>query len=405
MKNLLRTALISLALAAPASGQFIGYGLPQTTQQTILNAVTVATISANVRNLGQTVHRVAYVIGGTGAPSQVVLRILASNDGTNYFAISEDATLTGGAGSVFASGYYLFVKVQLVTFTVASGTPTLTAVYTGTAVSPSEPWGDDAAMVFLKQFVVSRAASSGFSTSLHIPPSRTMGGFLYVTFSAATCAGSSFTIQVSPQSVGSVTIVPTTSLATSASTQVFFIPSFGGFSGSFNYTSGCGVSAATITVELAVSTAMQVMAGSNGAQPPVITPIAVSTSGAITTTPGGNANSTLITCAGCTTTQTTADQTNVGQRGLKVVVNMTVVGTGSITCAIQGKDSASSAYYAQLTSLAITTNSTYVLTLYPGISAGANVSASDILPLTWRVVCTANNANATTYTVGASVIN
>lgn len=112
----------------------------------------------------------------------------------------------------------------------------------------------------------------------------------------------------------------------------------------------------------------------------------------------------LITASGATTTQTGTDQTNYNGRGLKVVLNMTVVGTGSVTLSIQGKDSASGVYYTILTGAAVTTNSTTIYTVYPGITATANVSASDILPRTWRVLVTANNANPTTYTVGASVI-
>lgn len=112
----------------------------------------------------------------------------------------------------------------------------------------------------------------------------------------------------------------------------------------------------------------------------------------------------LVTAAGATTTQTGADQTNYNGRGVKVVLDMTVVGTGSVTLAIQGKDAASGKYYAILTGAAVVTNVTNVYTIYPGATAVANASVSDVLPRTWRVVVTANNANATTYTVGASVI-
>lgn len=400
----LQTAAL-LALALPAAAQFLGYTSPQTIRTVALNAVTAATISTPVPIIGQSAHYVAYTIGGTGSVSQVVLRLIASQDGTNYFAIGEDATATTLSGSLFASGYYPFIEVQLVTFTVVSGIPTLTATYTGTSVSPAAPWGDNAGAVYSKKLVVGRAANGSFANTLHMPFSLTAGGLLYITFSAATCAGSSFTISTSAESLGTVTIVPATTLTATTNTQVFFVPSFGAFSLTFNYTSGCGASAATLTAELELSNVMQVIAGSNGAQPPVITPVTVTTGGALTVSLAGNSDTAaLITCAGCIATQTGTDQTNAGQRGLKVVVDMTVVGTGSITCAIQGKDVASGKYYSLLTGAAIITNSTNVYTVYPGITATTN-STADILPRTWRVVCTANNANATTYTVGASVIN
>lgn len=112
----------------------------------------------------------------------------------------------------------------------------------------------------------------------------------------------------------------------------------------------------------------------------------------------------LITATAATTSQTGADQTNYNGRGLQVVLDMTTVGTGSVTITIQGKDAASGKYYTLLVGAAVVTNSTNVYTVYPGAPTTANVSAAFPLPRTWRVITTANNANAATYTVGASVI-
>jgi hypothetical protein len=111
-----------------------------------------------------------------------------------------------------------------------------------------------------------------------------------------------------------------------------------------------------------------------------------------------------ITASGATTTQTGADQTNYNHRGAIIVLDMTSVGTGNVTLSVQGKDSLSGKYYTIFTGSAISTNSTNVYTIYPGATATANVSVSYPLPRTWRVTVTANNANATTYTVGASLI-
>lgn len=120
----------------------------------------------------------------------------------------------------------------------------------------------------------------------------------------------------------------------------------------------------------------------------------------------GNYDDTVgITAAGATTTQTGSTQYNQNGRGVKVILDMTNVGTGSVTLAIQALDPTSGKYYALLTGAAVTTNSTNVYTVYPGVTVAANVSASDILPRRWRVVVTANNANATTYTVAHSIVN
>lgn len=107
---------------------------------------------------------------------------------------------------------------------------------------------------------------------------------------------------------------------------------------------------------------------------------------------------------GATTTQTGADQVNAGGRGVRVILDMTAPGTGSVTLSIQGKDPASGKYYNLLTGAAVTTVSTNVYDLYPGIAAVANQAVGLTLPRIWRIVVTANNANATSYTVGGTVL-
>jgi hypothetical protein len=108
--------------------------------------------------------------------------------------------------------------------------------------------------------------------------------------------------------------------------------------------------------------------------------------------------------AGATTTQTSPDFNNTNARGLSVVLDMTTVGTGSVTLSIQGKDRTSGKYYTLLTGAAVVTNVTNRYVIYPGYPVVANVSANEVLPNLWRIVTTANNANATTYTVGATML-
>ena len=112
----------------------------------------------------------------------------------------------------------------------------------------------------------------------------------------------------------------------------------------------------------------------------------------------------VLTGAAATASQNTADYPNGAFRGIKAVLDMTTVGTGSVTLTIQGKDAASGKYYTLLAGAAVVTNSTNVYTVFPGAPATANVSANDQLPKTWRVLVTANNANATTYTVGVTLL-
>lgn len=118
----------------------------------------------------------------------------------------------------------------------------------------------------------------------------------------------------------------------------------------------------------------------------------------------GNINVTAISSAARTATNNSGDLTNYNGRGLHVVLDVTAAGTGSITITIQGKDAVSGQYYTLLAGAAVTTNSTNTYKVYPGLTAAANAVASDILPRTYRILITHNNANSITYSVGVSVV-
>jgi hypothetical protein len=107
---------------------------------------------------------------------------------------------------------------------------------------------------------------------------------------------------------------------------------------------------------------------------------------------------------GATAGVTGPDMSFPSARGVSVVLDMTVPGTGSVTLTIEGKDGASGKYYPLLSGAAVTTVSTNRYTVYPGLTAAANAVASDVLPAVFRLRVTANNANPATYTVGASTI-
>jgi hypothetical protein len=112
-----------------------------------------------------------------------------------------------------------------------------------------------------------------------------------------------------------------------------------------------------------------------------------------------------ITCSACTSTQTGSDQTNYNGRGVKCVYDATTVtSSGSFTLEIDAKDEVSGKYYSLLTGAAVSTVSTNVYTVYPGITVTANQSSSDVLPRIWRVKTTYNSGTNQTFTVGCSVI-
>lgn len=119
----------------------------------------------------------------------------------------------------------------------------------------------------------------------------------------------------------------------------------------------------------------------------------------------GNTSATLLASAARTTTQTSADLTNYNARGIMVTLDVTnVAASPSVTVTINGKDPASGKYFLLLSGAAVTTAVTNTYTVYPGATVTANVSASTVLPRTFQIVVTANNANSGTYSVGYNLI-
>lgn len=117
-----------------------------------------------------------------------------------------------------------------------------------------------------------------------------------------------------------------------------------------------------------------------------------------------NIEGTLLASAARTATASSADQVNYNGRGVHVALNVSSAGTGSITLKIEGKDPISGAYYTLLEGTAVTTNSLNLYKVYPGVTAAANAAASDVVPRTWRVTVTHNNANLITYSVAYVVV-
>lgn len=119
---------------------------------------------------------------------------------------------------------------------------------------------------------------------------------------------------------------------------------------------------------------------------------------------GNQDNIVLFASASRTTTQTTPDQINLFARGIILILDVTVPGTGSVTLTINMKDPVSGKYKLILAGAAVITQVTNIYTIYPGAVVTANVSANANLPKTWQAIVTANNANPVTYSLGASTL-
>ena len=114
-------------------------------------------------------------------------------------------------------------------------------------------------------------------------------------------------------------------------------------------------------------------------------------------------NVTLAALSASTTSSQSADQINYNARGLKVFINVTAFSGTSITFKIQGKDPVSGVYFDMLTGTAITATGTQLLTIYPGLTAVANTTATDVLPRTWRLSWAISSATVTA-TAGGIVL-
>jgi hypothetical protein len=143
------------------------------------------------------------------------------------------------------------------------------------------------------------------------------------------------------------------------------------------------------------------MSGSDGIDPDGVMQIANGLfNGQTTDQQRGNLDTiTLLNVSSVTTSQTSAVQTNFNHRGCIVILTTSAIGTGSVTLSIQGIEPVSNYVWTILAGTAVTTNTTVIYKVYPGLTASANSVASDILPRSWQVLVTANNANAASYAV------
>lgn len=118
-----------------------------------------------------------------------------------------------------------------------------------------------------------------------------------------------------------------------------------------------------------------------------------------------NLEITVIASAPRTATTNGSDLSNFNCRGGHIIINVTsITASPSVVFTVQGKDAVSGAYYDLLTSAAIVATGTTALTVYPGAAVTANVSASNVLPKTWRVRAVHGDADSITYSVGGVLV-
>lgn len=101
------------------------------------------------------------------------------------------------------------------------------------------------------------------------------------------------------------------------------------------------------------------------------------------------------------------DLVNDEGRSAHVVIDITSVTgtTPTATFTVQGKDPISGKYYTILASTALNAIGTTVLKIGPGLTAAANTVVNDVVPRTFRVICTTGGTvTDLDATVGVSLI-
>ena len=235
-------ALAGLLIFAqqPARAQFIGYTSPQTvTQPAFTSANCSSTIkSANMPNVGQSVHIVTYSIPSFLSSQTPTVRIEGSTDGTNFFQISDDGLGNPNAltGALVGYGAYPFIQVWV----LGGGAGCLaTATYTGTSVSPPTSVGNMDATAYQK--LIWNQASDGSNQSLNnlTTPYGNSGGMIIWTSVAGQPPPGSSLVVTSTTTTGNIAQIATFPLAIqSATPQTFVVPSVPAQSVNISYSSG-----------------------------------------------------------------------------------------------------------------------------------------------------------------------
>jgi hypothetical protein len=104
------------------------------------------------------------------------------------------------------------------------------------------------------------------------------------------------------------------------------------------------------------------------------------------------------------TTGNQVTQTNGGvYKGLRLTIDISAVGTVSITFTIKGVDPISGNVYTLLASAAKSSTGTFTMLIYPGCVAVANAVLNEVLPSRW-VLVPSGTIDTATYSVHAELI-
>ncbi|HWE00676.1 MAG TPA: hypothetical protein VG345_16610 [Bryobacteraceae bacterium] len=210
--------LVMLGCAGQARAQFLGYTSPQTVNLPAFDAVN-APATALFPNVGQSYHELCYQ--DTIATAVFQLRISASFDNVNYFALSDDAT-SQQSGCIYGQGSYPFVEAQLLNY---SGGGTLSAFYTGTSGTSGPPTGSLNQSQTVKKILAVGATATAASYLIN-PPCGNSSGVVYFIYNSGNNVGGSLAVQTGTDSQH-LSLADTGGLFTildNSSVQIFPVP-------------------------------------------------------------------------------------------------------------------------------------------------------------------------------------
>ena len=245
-----------------AEAQFIGYTSPQGVTVKVFNAVNTPQTAAITSNPGQTMHFLFYTVNSVGVTcdniSPFAIRLEASYDNTNWFAISDDAN-NGCSGEAVAIGYYPYLQANLITCQdgiTACSDPgiqaTVTAYYSGVSSVSGSPWGFYGASQQYRKYLFATpvAANANQTSTVTNTPYGSTSGYLILRAYGGNFPANSFVQLYAPTKTGSSSQLlyqsPATGTESIGGNAIAIVPirTTGAESIQLQYTSG-GASTAT----------------------------------------------------------------------------------------------------------------------------------------------------------------
>lgn len=193
MRRFLIVVLAIAMSAVPAHAQFIGFTAPQTVQQQLGSSPAACSTTAQdypVQNLGQTEHYLTVLADGMS--TQFTVNFFGLDVNGRRVNISDEMDMAAGtAGSLFASGYYPKVVVEVV---CQPATATYTLTYSGAWGTPPATTGNYMQTQIAKELFNGISVSGGLTYGF-IPPFGSSAGVVFFRFNAGNVAGSTISVR------------------------------------------------------------------------------------------------------------------------------------------------------------------------------------------------------------------